>query len=1081
MQRRSAGNTDVTASSRHQGVRLKPLAQGVALTLAWLAAPALAQQTTSALSGLVVDSTGSPVTGADVIISHGPSGTMSRASTDENGRYNARGLRVGGPYTILVLKEGFQSKSSENVVLKLAQTSTVSVFLEPMTPELEAVEVVGAVQSDVFSPNRMGAGTNLNNEALAALPSISRSIQDYARLDPRLSQTDKQFGAISAAGQNNRYNQITIDGVTVNDTFGLQANNLPLLRQPVSMEAIEELSVAISNYDVIQRGYTGASINAVTKSGTNDFDGSVYYLFRDGDWGREVDDRGVRFKPFDEQETYGGTFGGPLIKDKLFFFTAYEKFKRTSPAPDIGSLTGVSAAQGQEAIDIARQVYNIDAGTMGASSIANEVEEYLVKFDWNINDYHRANLRYTKTEQNQIDLNRLGGNRLALSSSWFNRLNSFESYVGQVFSDWSDSFATELKISYREFVAVPQIFSRLPQFQISTGAGQIALGTEQFRHANLLTTDTWNGYLAGNWYIGDHDIKFGVDYENNKIYNLFLESSLGNYGFASLADFRAGRYNSYLLRLPANGGLDSAAADWTLNNVGYFLQDTWAFNPQLTLTYGFRVDVPDVPEKPLYNPSAEAAFGRRNDTTIDGNLLWQPRLGFNYTFDAERPTQLRGGIGLFSGAAANVWLSNPFTNNGRSITVFGCGGSLPACSGNLPPVSVDPDNQPRLAAGATPPADVDFVDADVKQPAVWKANLAFEHQLPWWGLVASAELMLLSTKENLHYDHLNLGAPTRVAPDGRNLYWNAAGYVPANWNAVGAPVAGRGVSARANRNTAFREVLLARSTNKGDAQVLTLMLQKPQSADSPWFWQAGYTFTDAHDDNTLAGAISVENWSSRVAFNPNEEVSARSYNTVRDRFTGVVTYKHFFFDGYKTEVGLFYEGRRGRPFSYVFRNDANGDGVRGNDLLYIPRGPGDVLFGSAEEEARFWAYVNSNAYLSAHLGQVAGRNDAYGSWVNSFDLRISQELPGLFGDNRAEIWLDVLNVGNLINKEWGHIDEVFVPGFGTPQGIGVVDYGGIDPATGRYVYRFSTPGSEVRRDNVGESRWALQIGFRYRF
>ena len=1063
--------------SRHR------LSLGLMLALALSSPLALAQSTSSNLTGRVSDSAQQAVAGADVTITHLPSGTVSQATTDAGGRYAARGLRVGGPYRITITKDG-TTRTIDDVYLQLAQTETVDADLGTgQTPgdgsqTLDAIQVVAAATPSPFSADAMGAGTNVGAQQLAALPSIQRSIQDYARLDPRITQTDKGNGAISAAGQNNRFNQITIDGVTVNDTFGLQANNLPLLRQPVSMDAIEELSISISDYDVTQRGYTGAGINAVTKSGTNEFKGSVYYIYRDGEWGRKVDDRDVRFLPFDEQETYGFTLGGPIVKDRLFFFAGYEKFERTSPAPDVGSLRGVTTAQAQQAIDTARTVYGIDAGDFNASALGNEVEEYLVKFDWNINDQHRANFRYTKTEQNQIDLARTGGNRLALSSAWFNRLNSFESYVGQWFADWNQDFSTELKLSYREFLAEPQPLSRLPQFQISTGAGQIALGTEQFRHANLLTTETWNGFFAGTYYTGDHELRAGLDYEQNDVYNLFVESNYGAYGFASLADFAAGRYNAYQLRVPSDGNLDSAAAVWQLNSLGVFVQDTWAVTPNLSLNLGLRLDTVDVPDSPVFNPAASTRFGRRNDRTIDGQSLLQPRLGFNYTFDTELPMQVRGGVGLFQGAAANVWLSNPFTNNGRTISVFGCGGALPACAGTLPPVSTDPDAQPRLALGSIA-ADIDFIDEDLQQPSVWKANLAIEKELPWYGLIASAEVLLLSTESSVHYEHLNLGEATRLAPDGRLMYWNPAGYDRANWNQAGV---GAGAQARFNRDRNYREVLLARETGKGHAQNLTLSLQKPfRSAEDRWFWQVGYTYGDAHDVNQLVGSISIENWSSRVAFNPNEEVTARSNFAIRNRFTAAASYRNYFFGEYKTEIGLFYEGRQGRPYSYVFDNDANGDGVAGNDLLYIPRAPGDVLFGSAAEEAAFWEYVAGNEYLNAHRGRVAGRNDAYSSWTHQFDLRISQELPGFFDGDKVEVWLDVLNVGNLLNKDWGHIDEVFISGFGQPQGLGVVEYGGIDAATGRYVYRFNTPDTEVRRDTIGESRWALQVGFRYRF
>ena len=511
------------------------------------------------------------------------------------------------------------------------------------------------------------------------------------------------------------------------------------------------------------------------------------------------------------------------------------------------------------------------------------------------------------------------------------------------------------------------------------------------------------------------------------------------------------------------------AAQFKLQNLGLFVQDTWAVNNNLTLTFGVRYDTPIVDDKPTYNPTASATFGYNNSQTVDGKDLIEPRFGFNYTFDGDRSTQLRGGFGLFQGAAATVWLANPYANNGVSYTDY-------LFSRGITQFSPDPQDQiNQFTPGAGATQSVDFIDPDLGQPSVWKANLAFDTELPWWGVVASTELVLTSVKEGIFYQQLNLGAPTAAGQDGRQIYWDGSGLDPANWNQTGAqPQGGARVIPRANRNLAYNDEIIARSTSKGKGQQLTLSLQKPFN-DSDWYWSLAYTYTNADEVSPLTSSTSSSQLGNTAIFQANEESSATSSYEIRNRFTGAVNWKHAFFGDNNTSVSLFYEGRNGRPYSYTFDNDANGDG-RLNDLLYIPKAPGDVQFGSAAEETAFWNYVYGNEYLNGHRGQIAERNAARSEWVNQFDVRISQEFPGFFHGNKAEVWLDVLNIGNLINKDWGRIEEI-----GFPAMRGVVEYGGVDATTGKYVYRFNSPDKINIYDDRGISRWALQVGFRYKF
>lgn len=1066
-------------------LRLSKLSIGLIVALA--AAPAFAQSTSAGVGGQVVGSDRQPLSGAEVTIVHSESGTSSRVVTDANGRYNARGLRVGGPYTITVNKEGSGTDTENDVYLNLNEVSQVDLSIG--ADELETIKVTGTGFSQVFASDKMGSGSNVTRQQIEAYSSINRNLQDYVRFDPRIAQTDKSRNEISVGGQNPRYNSIRVDGISTNDAFGLESNGLPTPKQPFSMDTIDEIAVDVANYDVTISGGTGGVINAVTKSGTNEFHGSVYGIYRDNDWsGKNQND--VRPVLFDNETTYGFTLGGPIVKDRLFFFANYEKYKGKELFVGTGASSGpigsgasnivnITQAQIDEVIRLAN-VRNFDPGTLALPALNTESEEVGVKIDWNINDSHRASFRYGKSEQSQANLNGFGATSLALSSHQYVRDFELETYTGSLFSDWTENFSTEAKVSFRDYSAVRTPLANLPAISVRIGSATLNLGTEENTHANILKTETWNAFFAGNLFLGDHALKFGFDYEDNDIYNLFGRRTNGVYQFNCIRtattpqfgagcaqSFESGVSSRYQLFYPQGGNLDNMAAIWGIKNLGLFIQDSWAINDKLTLTLGLRYDEPTVKNDPRFNATASAAFGYDNSATIDGNGLFQPRFGFNYRFDTERSTQLRGGVGLFQGASASVWLSNPYSNNGLSyIDYFDSTGTTL--------FSPDPRNQLPVALNGGVPGtqSIDFIDPDLGQPSVWKANLAFDKELPWWGMVAGVEAVMTQVEEGIYYQQLNLGRATAVGQDGRMIYWNAAGRNPASWNQQGV---GTGTSARTNRLIAYNDAIIARSTNKGGSEQLTVSLEKPFSKTSDWSWQLAYTYTNAREVSPLTSSTSSSQLGNVAIFQANEEVTARSNYEIRDRFTAALNWKHDFFGDNTTSVGLFYEGRTGRAYSYTFDNDANGDG-RINDLLYIPTAPGDVRFNNATEESAFWQYVYGNEYLNSHRGQLADRNGARGSWVNQFDLRISQEFPGFMQGHKAEVSLDIANIGNLLNKDWGVIEEVGFPGM-----RGIVEYGGIDPGTGKYVYRFNTPDATNIYDDRGISRWSAQVSLRYKF
>ena len=1042
-------------------VRLSKLTLGLLAALA--TAPVFAQATSAGVGGTVTRTDGQPVAGAEVVITHVESGTVSRATTDASGRYTARGLRVGGPYTVTITKSGEGTKTEDNVYLDLNKTNTINAALTGDLTTLDTVTAVAIGGSDVFSATKMGSGTSISRQTIEGLPSVNGNIQDYMRLDPRVAFVDRASGTISAGGQNPRYNAVRIDGVSASDTFGLEGNNMPTRRQPVAMEAIEAINIDLANYDVTISGATGAVVDAVTKSGTNEFHGSVYGTYRDGDWFGD-DPEGNPFNGFSKEENYGFTLGGPLVKDRLFFFANYDKFKQEAPGADIaGSALGkanptIDMADIAEAQSIATG-YGIDAG--GLDSDGNtDLEEYALKLDWNISDAHRASVRYSKLEQSKLRINGVNSTQISLSSYWYQQPKEVESYVAQLFSDWTDTFSTEFKVSYRDYSAVRETPTTAPSVQIYfTPAGgrplsgdSLFLGTETNSQQNALYTKTWNYFGAATLTLGDHDLKAGVDYSTNEIYNIFGPQLYGVYQFASMADFRAGRYSTYNLRTPQAGqGFDSVAADYQYNNLGLFIQDQWFVSPNLTLTFGVRADKPTVDSRPAFNASAQTAFGLDNSQVLDEKFLIQPRFGFNYTFDTERPTQLRGGLGLFQGDSPQVWLSNAYNTTGFNYIQYTLNAFRPDT-----PFSGDGLDQNVPPSVGNQLQNVNFIAPDFDQPSVWKANLAFDHELPWQGLVASAELLVTEVKSALFYQNLNLGDATEHGQDGREIYYQAR-------TSAGARVPWATATNRFNRNRAFGDVYLLDTTDKGYSRQATFSLTKPWTNDSDWSWSLAYTYTDAEEVSGLTSSTASSGWNYNYVFQANEESLATSRYEIKDRISGQLNWKHKFFGDNNTSVGLF----------------------------YVPSGPGDVVFGTLAAsgvstanpamEAAFFEYLAAHPELARYAGQVTPKNAARAGFVNTFDIRISQELPGFFEGHKSEIWLDIVNVGNLLNKDWGHIYDY---GFFADQRIATLQ--GIDN-NGKYVYNFTNPDAPTIANgdadgfNQGVSQWSLQVGFRYKF
>jgi hypothetical protein len=1116
-------------------IRAKLLPFAIA-SLLTAALPVMAQDTSSSISGRVLDAGGQPVAGATVTIVHEPSGTTKVVTTGTDGRYAAQGLRVGGPFDVTVSKDGMTSTAKHDVYLQLAQESAVNLTMSGAQAEnaqnLAAVTVSANALAQTFTPDNKGLSTNISQRELEAAPSPGRSIADIARLDPRVTISDRGEGAISTMGMNNRYNSITVDGAGVGDPFGLNSNGMPYIGSPISADTIEEYNISTANYDVTS-DTVGANINAVTKSGTNDFHGSVYYAYRNASklvgnagWVSK-DDPGYEYKGYNHDWTAGATLGGPIVKDKLFFFVNYEKEKTVGLGAD--SANGLDASLGngvstsnkvspgdlQRIINAANKL-GLKPGTFSGGNVDLEDKRYLAKLDWNISNNHRASFSYQRTKETQPIVQGNKSNSIGLTSYWYTKNSDTKNSVLQLFDDWTDNFSTETKIGYRQFEQVRSVADQQPQIFVDVGVSTddkgvqhgstpyVDLGEDQYSHYNVLNIKTWNLFEAATWYLGDHTLKGGIDFQQNKIYNLFGRTQFGAYTFNGIDNLEKGIYGSYNIYQPAPGfSLDDVAAQWKLRQYGFFLQDTWQVNNNLSVQYGVRVDLAKTGDRPVYNSAVDQTFGidannqvvvnykpgdnvtpLRNDASIDGLRIVEPRLSFNYTFDTERMTQLRGGFGLFQSNPPTVWMTNPFQNNGITTAVYQVYndyGLQPGQGNDLPMFSADPNNQ-NLPPPANSQMGVDTIDPNFKLPSVWKYSLAFDRELPFWGTIFSAEYQYIKVRDGIWYQMLNLGAPTGMLPDGRQQYWKNPGEAGSSRDARG----------NADGNFTYNSTYLT-NTHKGHADSLTLSLKKPFSEN--WFGSLGVTFGNSTEVNPGTSSQASSNLSNSAWVNPNDELEGRSNRAVRRRISASLTWQHRFFGDYVTSISAFYDGHTGQPYSWTFGNDANGDGFgQGTDLVYIPR-QGEVTLlqpngspATAAQIQQFYDYIQHDPYLKKHQGQIARRNSARAAWVNDLDLSFRQEIPGIFKGNKGELRLDVYNVLNLVNKRWGQETDM-----GFYQTRNLADYGGVG-ADGKYIYKLYTDkagnyqpeqktvydaGTYTKTNVV--SRWSAMLTVRYTF
>ena len=1067
----------------------------------------MAQITTSGISGKVT-SQGEDVIGATVTATHVPSGTVYRAVTNIDGRYTIQGMRVGGPYKVSVAYVGQKTKTFENVTLRLGETEELSCSLQDDSKELQEVVVTGSAG---VNATKTGAATSLSSKQIADMPSITHGIADVARLNPQLTTSNN--GAMSFAGTSNRYNSFMIDGAANNDVFGLAAdgaNGGQAGAQPVSMETIEQIQVNVAPFDVRQGGFTGGAINAITKSGTNVFHGSVYgfgnnqnligskYPLADGGYAPK----------YNKQQEYnaGITFGGPIIKDKLFFFANYEKTNKTYPnLYTLGAeSSAVDAAKASDVLakiaDLAqRQGVNYPTA-LSTEDIYTRSDKGGLKLDWNINETNKATLRWSIVSASQ--LNNAGSRKALNGSSYAYPFKSVtNSFIAELQSRLSPSVANEARASYVRVRDKRDINGEYPSISVNNvGGGSVNLGIERSSMANRLDQDIYTLEDNLTWYKGNHTYTFGTHNELYKFTNLFLQDLFGSYTFKNYDAFKS-YYEDYIAGTidPAKSYLNQYRyghantdvtgdprweASFGAAQLSFYAQDKWDVSNNFQLTYGLRMDMPIIFDAPTanepFNQYAETrGWNVKTNQKLSSTPLWSPRVGFRWDINHDHRFILRGGAGVFTGRIPFVWISNNYSNTGIQLSTYN------SYKTNGLELLLDPNAQEANASKlkATGSQTINVYDRHFKFAQNLRFNLGFDFNV--LGINWTAEAIYSKTLNDILYQNL---AYEQTGKTYGQVYGSA-----------GAPVEdNRPLFAKTTNGTPFANIYKLSNTSKGYTVNLSLKAEKHFNFGLDLM--ASYTWTRSMSVNNGGSSVAESNWRFNYTYrNSNDPELGRSAYNVPHRLQASVYY-HANYGSKKewqTTVGLIYQGRSGSPYTLYYYGDVNEDGANGNDLFFIPTdaqidkmrfdetdfsanaltkavfGEGFTAPKLTEDMQRqlmkYW--IGNDSYMKKHRGEFYKRYADNLAFEHHFDVHLAQKYSFKVGGqmNSLELSFDIINVGNLLNKDWGHTHG---DGFGVYYSP--VNY----QKNGHYQF---TGGYATRDYSDYYSRWRGQVGLRYTF
>ncbi|GEB70873.1 TonB-dependent receptor [Pseudoalteromonas carrageenovora] len=1024
---------------------------------------AMANETTSAIKGQVTGPNGNPAAGTKVTILHVPSGSVKTTEVNDAGYFTAKGLRVGGPYKVVVDSDVYADQEFNNIILNIGNDYPVNVSLEPQS-SMEQIVVTGAPISSMSGGT--GPASTFTLTDLENTPAINRDLKDIIRIDPRITIDDSR-GTINCGGGNPRYNSLTLDGVRMNDNFGLSSNGYPTINAPFSFDSIEQVSAELAPFDVQYGGFTSCNINAVTKSGGNEVHGGVFFDYtNDSMQGDSIEGEDYDAGNYTEKR-YGFNVGLPLIEDKLFLFTSYEKLEGVQQFNYGGLTSGSVTADDLSRVQAASQsLYNYDAGGMPSSSPIED-EKILVKLDWNINENHRANIIYNYNDAFTISQSDADNDELSLSNHFYEQGAEFTSIIASVYSDWSDDFSTEVRIGKSELDARVESLDAASSFgemQISTeNGGTIYIGPDDSRQSNDLNYDTTTAKFAATYYLDQHTITAGYEYENLEVFNLFVQHTEGEWRFDSVEDFENGQAaRIYYNNAATTNDPNDVAASFEYAQHTMYVQDEYSFTDiDASITFGLRYDKYTSDDKPNLNKNYTSRYGFSNQSTFDGIDLIQPRVGFQwYATDA---LEVRAGVGLFSGGNPNVWLSNSYSNDGitqiasqiRGVDLF----NTPNVNGGTPGYEV-PQSQFDTIAGTeigSGDSNVNAVDPDFELPSEWKYSLGATYTTEN-DYVISLDYLFSKKKDAATLIDLGLVNSGQTTFDGRPLYTGKEDTLNPG-------------------ETRSRDYLLTNvSGNSGDSSVISLGISKQY--DNGINASFGYAYTDSNDVNPMTSSVADSNYSNLALTDPSNPGVATSDYEIPHRFTLTLGYSHEFVDGFATRFNLFGEAYKGLPYSYVFNNsdntfgDTNNYGFGSRQLLYVPleNDPNVVYDMTADEINEFNEFISSEGL---ERGKITGRNSQNSDWFVKFNFKLTQELPGFMEGHKGEAFFVIDNLTNLLNDDWGVLKK------GTFVGNRVVSTS-IDDE-GRYVY------SGFNSNNVGTttensaSVWQMRVGVRYTF
>lgn len=1015
---------------------------------------AYAQVTTSSMSGKVTEGNDVPAIGATVVAIHTPSGTKYYSVTDNNGNYRIQNMRVGGPYSIEVSLLGFGSNTQEGAILRLGDNYVHNVNLTEEAISLDGVVVSAGLKNPILNSDKNGASLNISERQLQSLPTVSRSITDFTRMTPQASGN-------SFAGRDGRMNTITIDGASFNNNFGLSSNAMPGGEaQPISLDAIEEVSVNIAPFDVRQSQFTGASINAVTKSGTNKYVGSIYTYQRPKTFtGEKVDDVLVAKAREKSSQTYGATVGGAIVKNKLFFFLSGEWESSTTPSgawePSTDgnsntelkiSRTTVSDLKAMS--EFLKSKYKYDAGAyQNFRSFKAKNHKIMARLDWNIDDNHKFTLRYndmkgtsdqltnSNSAPNPRGSGRISAQSIAFQNSWYGFENTVRSLTGELNSTFSPKVSNKLLVSYTAVKdARTSPSSIFPFVDIYKDGDQyMSFGHELFSYNNEVRNNTLSIVDNVSINLNNHTLTAGLSYDHMYFKNAYMREATSYYRYNSMDDFMNDRTpNAFAITYGYNGA-NAPGVELGFGMVAAYVQDEWTLNKNFKLTYGIRAELPRYAqfyENQLIAPTSfngqELPDGKikvSNDYSLDlgtwpkSKIQVSPRIGFNWDVKGDRSLQIRGGSGLFTGLLPFVWFTNQPNSSGtiQSPEMMFYGDDIEALRGsngqlfnpnfkelvaNNP--SVFSQQKGVLKKGSS----FAEVDKNFKMPQVWRSNLAADIELPF-NMVLTLEALYSKDINNVVQKDVNLKDPAagNYAGSDNRPYWNKSDRY---------------------HNSNIRNAMILSNTNKGYQSSFTAQLTKNFS--NGLSGMVAYTYSIAKDVSSNPGSTAASAWSSNtvVTYLNNPELSYSNFS-MPHRVVGNLSYRVEYLRHLATTFSLYYSGMSQGRATFAYSNDMNNDGYS-SDLMYIPKSKSDIKFVeangmSAEQQADiFWKFVNENDYLKENKGKYAERFGYVEPWYNRWDFKVIQDVFTNFGSDRRytlQFSLDILNVGNLIKNSWG--------------------------------------------------------------